>query len=103
MKEKRKAIGLSLRDASNLTGVSHTHIRDIEDSRSVPSFEMVKEGYSMKLCFLKKRKVMSMDNLLREKSGETVLTDGHEGEFERKVESRKADQQYGLYRVQKNK
>lgn len=55
MKEKRKAIGLSLRDASNLTGVSHTHIRDIEDSRSVPSFEMVKEGYSMKLCFLKKR------------------------------------------------
>ncbi|ODS34221.1 MAG: hypothetical protein SCARUB_00595 [Candidatus Scalindua rubra] len=46
---------------------------------------------------------MSMDNLFREKSGETVLTDVHEGEFERKVESRKADQQYGLYRVHRNK
>jgi SOS-response transcriptional repressor LexA len=41
MKEKRKAIGLSLRDASRLSGVSHTHIRDIEEERSIPSFEMV--------------------------------------------------------------
>ena len=32
---------MSLRDASKLSGVSHTHIRDIEDGRSVPSFEMV--------------------------------------------------------------
>jgi transcriptional regulator with XRE-family HTH domain len=55
MKEKRKAIGLSLRDASNLTGVSHTHIRDIEDSRSVPSFEMVKENVEKYLDDRKKR------------------------------------------------
>jgi len=41
MKEKREAIGVSLRDASKLSGVSHTHIRDIEDGRSIPSFEMV--------------------------------------------------------------
>lgn len=41
MKEKREAMGLSLRDASRLSGVSHTHIRDIEDARSTPSFEMV--------------------------------------------------------------
>ena len=34
-------MGLSLRDASRLSGVSHTHIRDIEDGRSIPSFEMV--------------------------------------------------------------
>ena len=41
MKEKREAMGLSLRDASRLLGVSHTHIRDMEDGRSIPSFEMV--------------------------------------------------------------
>ncbi|CAG0943057.1 hypothetical protein BROC_02112 [Candidatus Brocadiaceae bacterium] len=41
MKEKREGLRLSLRDASKLSGVSHTHIRDIEDSRSIPSFEMV--------------------------------------------------------------
>jgi SOS-response transcriptional repressor LexA len=41
IKEKREAMGLSLRDASRLSGVSHTHIRDIEDGRSIPSFEMV--------------------------------------------------------------
>ena len=41
MKERREAMGLSLRDASRLSGVSHTHIRDIEDGRSIPSFEMV--------------------------------------------------------------
>jgi len=41
MKEKREGLGLSLREASRLSGVSHTHIRDIEDGRSVPSFEMV--------------------------------------------------------------
>ncbi|WP_295103221.1 LexA family transcriptional regulator [uncultured Candidatus Kuenenia sp.] len=32
---------MSLREASKLSGVSNTHIRDIEDGRSVPSFEMV--------------------------------------------------------------
>jgi transcriptional regulator with XRE-family HTH domain len=41
MKEKREAMGLSLRDASRLSGISHTHIRDTEDGRSIPSFEMV--------------------------------------------------------------
>jgi len=43
MKEKREGLGLSLREASKLSGVSHTHIRDIEGGRSVPSFEMVKK------------------------------------------------------------
>ncbi len=41
MKEKRETMGLSLRYASRLSGVSHTHIRDIEDGRSIQSFEMV--------------------------------------------------------------
>jgi len=41
MKEKREGLGLSLREASKLSGVSHTHIRDREEGRSVPSFEMV--------------------------------------------------------------
>ncbi len=41
MQHKREAMGLSLRDASRLSGISHTHIRDIEDGRSIPSFEMV--------------------------------------------------------------
>src|SRR4030067_3674318 len=41
MKGKREGLGLSLREASKLSGVSHTHIRDIEAGRSVPSFEMV--------------------------------------------------------------
>jgi transcriptional regulator with XRE-family HTH domain len=41
LKEKREAIGLPLRDASKRSGVSHTHIRDIENGRSVPSFDMV--------------------------------------------------------------
>jgi transcriptional regulator with XRE-family HTH domain len=34
-------MGLSLRGASRFSGVSHMHIRDIEDVRSIPSFEMV--------------------------------------------------------------
>ncbi|MCR4320707.1 MAG: helix-turn-helix domain-containing protein [Candidatus Brocadiaceae bacterium] len=41
LKEKREGLGLSLREASKLSGVSHTHIWDIEDGRSVPSFEIV--------------------------------------------------------------
>ena len=41
LKLKRLSIGLSLREASRQSGVSHTHIRDVEDSRSVPSFSMV--------------------------------------------------------------
>ncbi len=41
LKGKRNIIGLSLRDASQRAGVSHTHIRDIEEGKSVPSFDMV--------------------------------------------------------------
>lgn len=41
IKEKREEAELSLREASKLSGVSHTHIRDIERGSSVPSFEMV--------------------------------------------------------------
>lgn len=41
LKEKREQTGLSLRQASRLSGVSHTHIRDIENGSSMPSFEMV--------------------------------------------------------------
>jgi len=41
MKENREAMALSLRDASRLSGISHTHIRDIEDGRGTPSFQMV--------------------------------------------------------------
>lgn len=33
MKEMRETIGLSLQDASKLSGISRTHIRDIEDRR----------------------------------------------------------------------
>lgn len=41
MREQRNILGLSLRDASKKTGVSHTHIRDIENANTTPSFEMV--------------------------------------------------------------
>ncbi len=58
MKEKRGSRGLSLREASRLSGVSHTHIRDIEDGRSIPSFAMV-------MRFLKAYTV-DMEDFLRE-------------------------------------
>ncbi len=58
MKEKRGSRGLSLREASRLSGVSHTHIRDIEDGRSIPSFAMV-------MKFLKAYTV-DMEDFLRE-------------------------------------
>ncbi len=58
LKEKRLDIGLSLRDASNLSGISHTHIKDIEDSSSIPSFEMV-------MKFLKAYRV-DIDEFLRD-------------------------------------
>ena len=41
IKEKRISERLSLREASKLSGVSHTHIRDIENGSSMPSFDMV--------------------------------------------------------------
>ena len=49
---------MSLREASRLSGVSHTHIRDIEDGRSIPSFAMV-------MRFLKAYTV-DMEDFLRE-------------------------------------
>ncbi len=58
MKVKRELRDLSLREASKLSGVSHTHIRDIEDGRSIPSFEMV-------MKFLKAYTV-DMEDFLRE-------------------------------------
>jgi transcriptional regulator with XRE-family HTH domain len=58
LKEKRAEIGPSLRVASKRSGVSHTHIRDIEDGRSAPSFKMV-------MKFLKSYRV-DIDEFLRE-------------------------------------
>jgi len=58
IKENRVLRDLSLREASKLSGVSHTHIRDIEDGRSIPSFEMV-------MKFLKAYTV-EMEDFLRE-------------------------------------
>ena len=58
IKEKRISEGLSLREASKLSGVSHTHIRDIENGRSVPSFEMV-------ITFLRAYAI-EMEDFLRE-------------------------------------
>ena len=52
MKEKREAMGFSLTEASKLSGVSHT--RDLEDERSIPSFEMVMKflkAYSVDISF----------------------------------------------------
>jgi SOS-response transcriptional repressor LexA len=38
---KRQEQGLSLRDASKLAGISHVHIRDIENDRINPAFKKV--------------------------------------------------------------
>ena len=63
MKEKREAMGLSLRAASKLSGVSHTHIRDVEDGRSIPSFEMVMKFLSAYMVDM--QDVRSADAALR--------------------------------------
>lgn len=39
LKSKRKELGLSFRELSELTGLSHTYIRDIEMGKYSPSFE----------------------------------------------------------------
>lgn len=39
--DKRLERGLSLRDVSKLTGISHVHIRTIEQGGASPSFEKV--------------------------------------------------------------
>lgn len=43
LKEKREAREMSLREASKSTGISHAHIRDIEDDKSKPTFDKVME------------------------------------------------------------
>ncbi len=44
VKEKRELRVLSLREASKLSGVSHTHIRDIEEGRSNQILELLHFG-----------------------------------------------------------
>ena len=41
LKEKREKADLSLREASKLAGVSHTHIMEIEDGKKSPTFDKV--------------------------------------------------------------
>jgi SOS-response transcriptional repressor LexA len=41
LKEKREKAELSLREASKLAGVSHTHIMEIEDGKKSPTFDKV--------------------------------------------------------------
>ncbi|GBE40241.1 putative HTH-type transcriptional regulator [bacterium BMS3Bbin09] len=74
LKEKRNKIGLSLREASKRTGVSHTHIRDIEGERSVPSFDMVMkllDAYGANMGDLLSETGHLPDYLKTENSGKT--------------------------------
>ncbi len=74
LKEKRDTIGLSLREASQRTGVSHTHIRDIEGGRSVPSFDMVMKflnAYGVMMTELLRETGHLPDNLKTESLGNT--------------------------------
>ncbi|MDA8172201.1 MAG: LexA family transcriptional regulator [Nitrospiraceae bacterium] len=41
MLAKRKELGMSLREAASLAGMSHVHIKDIEDDKIKPSFEKI--------------------------------------------------------------
>jgi len=41
LKEKREARDMSLRDASKAAGISHVHIKDIEEDKKSPSFDKV--------------------------------------------------------------
>lgn len=41
MKSRREERGLSLREASKLAGISHVHIKDIEDDKIKPTFEKI--------------------------------------------------------------
>ncbi len=41
LKKKRDEADLSLREASKLAGVSHTHIMEIEDGKKAPTFDKV--------------------------------------------------------------
>jgi SOS-response transcriptional repressor LexA len=104
LKDKRVAIGLSLREASQRTGVSHTHIRDIEGGRSVPSFDMVMrllDAYGINMSDFLRETGHLPDNLKTERLGNTrpvpviswtqaghwrEVTE-HSGEFEEYVET----------------
>lgn len=41
MKAKRSMLGMSLRDAAKLAGISHVHVKDIENDSIKPSFEKI--------------------------------------------------------------
>ena len=41
LRGKREAGGMSLRSAAKDSGISHVHIRDIEEGRKSPSFDKV--------------------------------------------------------------
>src|SRR3990172_8668977 len=41
LRKKRDEADLSLREASKLAGVSHTHIMEIEDGKKAPTFDKV--------------------------------------------------------------
>ena len=72
LRDKRNSIGLSLREASQRTGVSHTHIRDIEGGRSVPSFDMVMgflDAYGINMSDLLRETGHLPDNLKTESLG----------------------------------
>lgn len=58
LKEKRISGGLSLREASKLSGISHQHIRDIENGKKSTTFE--------KVIRLLKAYLVDIDEFLRE-------------------------------------
>ena len=41
MKAKRNGLGMSLREAAKLAGISHVHVKDIEADKIKPSFEKI--------------------------------------------------------------
>lgn len=41
LKTKRSGLGMSLREAAKLAGISHVHVKDIENDKIKPSFEKI--------------------------------------------------------------
>lgn len=41
LKEKREGREMSFRDAAKATGISHVHVKDIEDGKTMPTFDKV--------------------------------------------------------------
>jgi SOS-response transcriptional repressor LexA len=58
LKEKREARRMSLREVSKITDISHVHIKDIEDGKSMPAFDKVME--------LLRTYMVGIDEFLRE-------------------------------------